>query len=76
MVPSPSTRLFGARLRLYAELRRLIRGTDGSDVLTVLALAGVFAGFALPSLAFGVTGGLLLLLTPIGAALRVLIRGR
>jgi hypothetical protein len=47
-------------------------------ILTVAALAFVFIGLALESLAaaFVVTGFLLALVTPIGAALRILIRGR
>jgi hypothetical protein len=76
MGPSTSVRLFGARLRFLAKLKGAIRGFDASDFLTVTSLAFIFAGLALPSWAFGVTGGLLLLLTPIGAALRLLIRGR
>jgi hypothetical protein len=76
MGPSPSTRLFGARLRLFVDIRRFVRGFDFRDALTVVALVGVFVGLAAPSLAFGVTGALLLLLTPIGDALRFLIRGK
>jgi hypothetical protein len=76
MGPSPSVRRFGARLRLYVDLRRFIRGVDFRDGLTVVALASVFVGLALPSLAFGVVGALLLTLTPIGDALRLLIRGK
>lgn len=71
-----ATRRFDARLRLYARIRRIIRGTDGTDVLTVVSLSFVFIGLTLPSLAFGVVGGLLVLLTPIGTALRFLIRGK
>jgi len=71
-----STRRFDARLRFYARLRKFLRDTDGADVLTVVALGFLFVGLALPSLAFGVVGGLLVLLTPIGTALRLLIRGR
>lgn len=73
---SPSARRFDARLRLYTALLRVIRGIDGSDLLTVTSLAFLFIGLALPSVAFAVIGGLLVLLTPIGTALRVLIRGR
>ena len=76
MTVSPSARRFEARLRLYLALRRIIVGVDASDILTVLALAGIFAGLALPSAAFGAVGFLLMLLTPIGTALRVFIRGR
>lgn len=74
--PTESARRFGARLRLYVALTRVIRGVDGTDVLTIVALALLFVGLALPSAAFGVVGGLLVLLTPIGTALRLLIRGR
>jgi len=70
------TRRFGARLRLYASIRKGIRETDGTDVLTVVSLGFLFVGLALPSIAFGVVGGLLVLLTPIGTAIRFLIRGR
>jgi hypothetical protein len=76
MGPSPSVRLFGLRLRLAAKVYAFIRGFDASDALTVLSLVFIFVGLALPSWAFAVTGGLLCLLTPIGGALRVLIRGR
>jgi hypothetical protein len=74
--PSSAARRFATRLRFAVALRRAIRGFDFRDFLTVLALGGIFAGLALPSMAFGVTGGLLLLLTPIGDALRLLIRGK
>lgn len=73
---SPSVRLFGARLRLVTKFNRALRGFDASDFLTVTSLLFIFIGLALPSWAFGVTGGLLIWLTPIGAALRLLIRGR
>lgn len=71
-----ATRRFDARLRLYASLRRFLRQTDGTDVLTIVSLTLLFIGLAAPSLAFGVVGGLLVLLTPIGTALRLIIRGR
>lgn len=71
-----SAHRFRARLRLYVALTRVVRGIDGTDVLTVAALALLFVGLAAPSAAFGVVGGLLVLLTPIGTALRLLIRGR
>jgi len=75
-VASPSARLWAARLRLSAALSRFVRGVDASDVLTVVSLVCIFVGLAQPSAAFGVVGFLLVLLTPIGAALRVLIRGK
>ena len=74
--PTAGTRRFEARLRLYVLLLRFIRQTDGSDILTLVSLAMLFTGLALPSAAFGVVGGLLVLLTPIGTALRVFVRGR
>lgn len=76
MTVSPSARRFDARLRLYVALLRIVRGIDGSDLLTITSLAFLFIGLAAPSAAFGVVGGLLVLLTPVGAALRVFIRGR
>lgn len=76
MGPSPAARRFDARLRLYVDMRKLYRRIDASDVLTIISLTFLFVGLALPSAAFGVVGGLLVLLTPIGTALRVLIRGR
>ena len=79
MGPSQSARLFGARMRLYATLTRAVRGFDGSDVLTVLTLAllgigvGVTAGFGWACIVLALA---LSLLTPLGTALRVFIRGR
>ena len=74
--PTEGARRFGARLRLYVALARVVKGVDGSDLLTVAALGLLFVGLAMPSWAFGVVGALLTLLTPIGTALRMLIRGR
>lgn len=71
-----STHRFDARLRLYMALLRMVRGLDGSDLLTIVSLAFLFLGLTMPSVGFAVVGGLLVLLTPIGAALRFLIRGR
>lgn len=76
MGPSPSVRRFDARLRLYVDLRRAVRGFDLSDVIMLLALGFIFVGLAAPSAAFGVVGFLLLPLTPISTNLRLLIRGR
>jgi hypothetical protein len=62
---------------LVAVVRR-VNVFDGGDLLTLAALAFVWYGlslFALP-LAFIVTGFLLVLVTPIGAALRILLRGK
>lgn len=74
--PTAATHRWAIRLRASLAVRKAIRGTDGSDVLTVVALGFLFIGLFAPSAAFGVVGGLLVLLTPVGAALRVLIRGR
>lgn len=74
--PTAATRRWASRLRLANSIRRFARGIDGSDVLTVVALAFLFIGLLAPSWAFGVVGALLTLLTPIGTALRILIRGR
>lgn len=79
MRPSFSARLFEARLRLIADVRRVIRAIDGSDVLTVLALAGIGGGvFLVAGMGYALlTSGIVLAtMTPIGAAFRVLIRGR
>jgi hypothetical protein len=73
---SQSTRLFGARLRLYVALGQAIRGFDFGDVVMLVSLTFIFLGFALPSAAFGVVGALLLPLTPIWTNVRLLIRGR
>lgn len=74
--PTAATRRWEGRLRLANSIRRFARGVDGSDVLTVVALTFLFVGLLAPSWAFGVVGALLTLLTPIGTALRILIRGR
>jgi len=76
MGPSPSARRFATRRRLSIAFVRVVRGFDGSDLLTVAALSLLFIGLAMPSVAFGVVGGLLILLTPIGVALRMFVRGR
>ena len=62
---------------LTAFLRK-VNVFDAGDVLTLAALAFIWFGlalFALPA-AFIVTGALLVLVTPIGAALRVFLRGK
>lgn len=68
-----STRL---RFAIAASLRRV--RPNRVTALTTVALAFVWLGLAMVSvpLAFVVTGALLVLLTPIGAALRIMIRGR
>ncbi len=77
MQPSPSARRFAFRLRITSPAlisRTLVK--HATSILTVTSLAFVFVGLAMPSAAFGVVGALLVLLTPIGAALRILIRGK
>jgi len=79
MGPSPSVRLFAARLRFYVALRRFVRGVDFSDVLTVVVVVLLAAGIVIvagPGWACIFVALLLSLLTPIGAALRLFIRGR
>lgn len=76
MGPSPSVRRFDARLRLYAFLNRALRGFDLGDAVMLVSLAFIFIGFAAPSPAFGVTGALLIPLTPIWGNILLLVRGR
>lgn len=79
MGPSPSARLFAARLRLYASLTRAVRGFDGSDVLTVVTFVLLAVGVSMIAgigWALIVSGVVLSLLTPLGTALRIFIRGR
>jgi len=79
MGPSPSARRFAARLRLYVELRRIVRAVDGSDVLTVVSLALLAVGVSVvasPGWACILVALLLALLTPVGTALRIFVRGR
>lgn len=79
MHPTPNVRRFEARLRLLLALRRIVSGVDASDVLTVLALVGIGTGIGIT---FGIGWGLfvgsavLAAMTPIGAAVRLLVRGR
>ena len=75
MGPSPAVRRYRFRLMAPALISRTLV-KHASTILTVVSLSFLFFGLALPSAAFGVVGGLLVLLTPIGAALRILIRGR
>jgi hypothetical protein len=74
--PTDGARRFAARLRLYVALTRAVRGFDLGDVILLVSLAFIFIGLALPSAAFGVTGALMLPLTPIWTNVRLLIRGR
>lgn len=76
MQPTAAAKRFGTRLRLVARLRR----TSPETIMTIAALLLLGVGLAWvssnPGWAFILVGGLLALLTPIGAALRILIRGR
>lgn len=60
-------------------IRRFVRGLLGrfgeEDILEVIALTLLAVGLGFP-LGLVVTGALLLLITPIGTAVRLLIRGR
>ena len=79
MGPSSSARRFDARLRLLIDLRRLLAAVDGSDVLTVMAIAAIAAGVYLvagPGWALVAGGVVVALMTPIATGLRILIRGR
>jgi len=69
------------RTRIWFGLAAVVRRVnvfDGGDILTLAALALVWYGLSLfaPPLAFVVVGFLLVLVTPIGAALRILLRGK
>lgn len=79
MGPSPSARRFDARLRLLVDLRRLLAAVDGSDLLTLMAVAAIATGVYLvagPGWALIAGGVLVALMTPIATGLRILIRGR
>lgn len=79
MGPSPSVRRFDARLRLYVALNRAVRGFDTDARNSVAALMMVLVGIAIvagPGWALLVTGLLLSLLSPLGNALRVFVRGK
>lgn len=78
MQTSPAVRRFAFRLRLRARLSTFLRGFDGSDVLTIAALALIGAGVALLSVAAAlvVVGALVALLTPIGTSIRIFVRGK
>ena len=78
-MPSVSARFFAARLRLTLALTRLVSAVDASDLLTVATLGLVGAGVALVATtgwALLIVGLLLSLLTPIGTALRIFVRGK
>ena len=78
MTPSPSVRRYRARLLFGRWLAGILR-TPG-DILTVAALVFLGVGVAWvtasPGIAFILVGALLALLTPIGAAIRILLRGK
>lgn len=77
--PTGRARRFAARLRLQLAIRRAIRGFDLSDVLTIVAIALMAAGIVElfgPGWALLVVGIVIALMTPIGAAVRLFIRGR
>ena len=79
MAPSPQVRRFATWLRFTTNLRRWLRGIDTSDALTVLALILVGAGLVMVvgvGWAVLVLGIVLALMTPIGAAVRLFLRGR
>lgn len=62
--------------QVLRDLRRFVRGIDASDAITIVALVFVFVGLLIGSWAFAIVGALLIPLTPIGTALRMMIRGR
>lgn len=83
--PSRSARRFRSRLRLQARIRgsllsRRAWRSAGHDLFTVVALAltggGIVAWTDEPGAGLTVVGVLLLLLTPVGVAFRILVRGK
>jgi hypothetical protein len=78
MKPGLSARLFRARLLVVRAIRRAFGGFDASDVFTILGLVALGIGIAMLSVpaALIVSGSLLLAVTPIGAAVRMMLRGR
>lgn len=74
--PSASARRFELRLLILQRLHAALSGIDGGDVLTVLALAFLGVGLTLPAVGLVVVGALLIPITPVGVAIRVLLRGR
>lgn len=74
-LPSAAVRRFRSRLLFLARVRRMTPGT----VLTLVSLSLIWLGVAIkidPWVACILIGALLVLLTPVGAALRILLRGR
>lgn len=84
MKPSRSARRFRSLLLLRLRIRRALRNpvarrSLGGDLFTILALVMVGVGLALaigPGWGLVAVGALLLLLTPVGVAFRILIRGK
>lgn len=76
MEPSVSAQRFELRLRLLRAVHGMVARIDGGDVLTVLALAFLGVGLTLPAVGLVVVGALLIPITPVGVAIRVLLRGR
>lgn len=84
MKPSRSARRFRSLLVLRLRIRRALRNPVGwrsllSDLFTLIALAMVGVGLAMAvGTGWGLltVGALLLLLTPVGVAFRILIRGK
>ena len=76
MTPSAAARRFDVRLRLYTLVYRAARSVDAVDLVTVSALGLLLAGLTLPAAGLAVVGALLIPITPIGTAIRLLIRGR
>lgn len=78
-MPSLSARFFAARLRLTIALTRLVSVIDTSDLLTLATLGLIGAGVAAVAStgwALLIVGLLLSLVTPIGTALRIFVRGK
>lgn len=76
--PTPAARRWAARLHLYVGLLRALRGADLSDGLTIgsLLLIGIGLAMVAVPLALVVVGSLVGLMTPLGGAVRLFIRGR
>lgn len=79
--PQPSDKAirFRARLRFYVALTRAAHGFDASDLLTLVVFGLLAAGIVIvagPGWACIFVALLLSLMTPVGTALRVFIRGR
>lgn len=77
--PTEAARRWGARLRLYVALNQVVARANTDAVLSTVALI-LFASGAGLALGLGwalmLTALLLVLVTPIGIALRLLVRGK